>query len=330
MTHRLPNILCSGLLLALAACYDNDSPTAEPLPRPGSATIVPDWGDAEDTAVRTLVMAYGEDGSLSPGSLSHENLTPGHYRAFAYTPAAQHLAVEGGIASIKWCNDKFTDEPLYWQNTVDQHTIYAYYPYTANVTNYTVPVSIKQDQNTETAAADYEASDVLWAKHTGKAQNNLPLPLGHRMSLVTVTLEKGDGYGQDEEMPTIKKVELLKKGSFQLEGTMKLVDGDVTASPAAADATPATALTTYAYESDYRAILLPDELISNTEGFIRITLADNTTYTYQPTAAITTTANTKYNFALKLNKAGVDLSGLTIGKWGETEPISGNADMDIK
>ena len=43
-----------------------------------------------------------------------------------------------------------------------------------------------------------------------------------------------------------------------------------------------------------------------------------------------TTANTKYNFALKLNKAGVDLSGLTIGKWGETGPISGNADMEIQ
>ena len=100
MTHKLP-ILCSGLLLlALAACYDNDSPTAASQPRPGSATIVPDWGDAEGAAVRTLVMAYAQDGSLSPGSLSHENLTPGRHRAFAYTPAARHLAVEGGIAGI--------------------------------------------------------------------------------------------------------------------------------------------------------------------------------------------------------------------------------------
>ena len=327
MTHRLPTLLCSGLLLlALAACYDNDSPTAEPQPRPGSATIVPDWGDAEGTAVRTLVMAYAGDGSLSPGSLSHENLTPGRHRAFAYTPAAQHLAVEGGIASIKWCNNKFTDEPLYWQNTVDQHTIYAYYPYTANVTNYTVPVSIKQDQNTETAATDYEASDVLWTKHTGKAQNNLQLPLGHRMSLVTVTLEKGEGYAETEEMPTIKKVELLKDEGFQLEGTMKLTDGDVTAT----GSSTATSLTTYAYESDYRAILLPGEVISDMKDFIRITLEDGTTYTYKPETAISTTANTVYNFALKLNKAGVDLSGLTIGKWGETGPISGNADMDIQ
>ena len=288
MTHKLP-ILCSGLLLlALAACYDNDSPTAEPQPRPGSATIVPDWGEAEGTAVRTLVMAYAGDGSLSPGSLSHENLTPGHYRAFAYTPAAQHLAVEGGIASINaGAGDVLPSVGELW-----------------------------------TGHADF---DVEEDRETAVAQNNLQLPLGHRMSLVTVTLKKGDGYGQDEEMPTIDKVELLKTDGFQLEGTMELADGDVTAT----GSSTATSLTTYKYSSDYRAILLPGEVISNVEDFIRITLADGTTYTYKPETAITTTANTVYNFALELNKAGVDLSGLTIGKWGKTDTYEGGAGMEI-
>ena len=233
------------------------------------------------------------------------------------------------VENTTWKDGKFTDEPLYWQNTVDQHTIYAYYPHTANVTNYTVPVSIKQDQNSETKAVDYEASDVLWAEHTGKAQNNLKLPLGHRMSLVTVTLEKGEGYAETEEMPTIDKVELLKGEGFHLAGTMELADGTVTASPAAADAAPATTLTTYAYDSDYRAILLPGEGISNMEDFIRITLEDGTTYTYKPETAISTTSNTVYNFALKLNKAGVNLSGLTISKWGTTASYEGGAGMEI-
>ena len=289
MTHRLPTLLCSGLLLlALAACYDNDPPTAEPQPRPGSATIVPDWGDAEGTAVRTLVMAYGQDGSLSPGSLSHENLTPGRHRAFAYTPAAQHLAVEGGIAGINaGAGDVLPSVGELW-----------------------------------TGHADF---DVEEDRETAVAQNNLQLPLGHRMSLVTVTLKKGDGYGQDEEMPTIDKVELLKTDGFQLEGTMELADGDVTAT----GSSTATSLTTYKYSSDYRAILLPGEVISNVEDFIRITLADGTTYTYKPETAITTTANTVYNFALELNKAGVDLSGLTIGKWGKTDTYEGGAGMEI-
>ena len=30
--------------------------------------------------------------------------------------------------NTKWVNGSFTDEPLYWQNVTDQHTLYAYYP----------------------------------------------------------------------------------------------------------------------------------------------------------------------------------------------------------
>lgn len=309
-----PLLLAASAVLLATAC--NDDNNGVDISRPIDLHLAPAAPLTAETRAAIDAPSFDSDDVV------------GLYLAWT-TGATEESAINASLVeNTKWCNGQFEDEPLYWQNTVDQHTIYAYYPYTANVTNYTVPVSIKQDQNTETAAADYEASDVLWAKHTGKAQNNLPLPLGHCMSLVTVTLEKGEGYAETEVMPTITKVELLKKGGFQLEGTMKLADGDVTAT---AGGKTATALTTYDYDGkDYRAILLPDEVISNMEDFIRITLADGTTYTYQPATAITTTANTKYNFALKLNKAGVDLSGLTIGKWGETGPISGNADMDIQ
>ena len=34
-----------------------------------------------------------------------------------------------------WVNGSFTDEPLYWQNVTDQHTLYAYYPYTNTATD---------------------------------------------------------------------------------------------------------------------------------------------------------------------------------------------------
>ena len=57
--------------------------------------------------------------------------------------------------NTKWVNGSFTDEPLYWQNVTDQHTLYAYYPYTNTATDtYTVPnVSIKPDQNNSSTAA---------------------------------------------------------------------------------------------------------------------------------------------------------------------------------
>ena len=313
-----PLLLAASAVLLATACNDDNNGVdisrpidlhlapAAPLTAETRAAIDAPNFDSDD--VVGLYLAWATDATAETGTAINASL----------------------VENTKWCNGQFESEPLYWQNTVSYHTIYAYYPHTADVTSdYKVAVSIKQDQNSATAAADYEASDVLWAKRTAVAQNNLQLPLGHRMSLVTVTLKKGEGYGQDEEMPTIDKVELLKTGGFQLEGTMELADGDVTASPAAADAAPATTLTTYAYESDYRAILLPGEVISNVEDFIRITLADGTTYTYKPETAITTTANTVYNFALELNKAGVDLSGLTIGKWGKTDTYEGGAGMEI-
>jgi len=309
-----PLLLAASAVLLATACNDDNNGVdisrpidlhlapAAPLTAETRAAIDAPNFDSDD--VVGLYLAWATDATAETGTAINASL----------------------VKNTKWCNGQFEGEPLYWQNTVSYHTIYAYYPHTADVTSdYKVAVSIKQDQNSETKAADYEASDVLWAKRTAVAQNNLQLPLGHCMSLVTVTLEKGEGYAETEDMPTIKKVELLKTGGFQLAGTMELADGDVTAT----GSSTATPLTTYDYGTDYRAILLPDELISATEAFIRITLADNTTYTYKPATDITTTANTKYNFALKLNKAGVDLSGLTIGKWGETGPINGDAGMDI-
>ena len=65
--------------------------------------------------------------------------------------------------NTKWVNGSFTDEPLYWQNVTDQHTLYAYYPYTNTATDtYTVPnVSIKPDQNNSSTAAAFTAAGDL-------------------------------------------------------------------------------------------------------------------------------------------------------------------------
>ena len=98
MTHRLPTLLCTGLLLlALAACYDNEPQITAPAPRPGSTVITTDRDDAN---IRTRVMAYGEDGRLNLGSLWPESLTPGKYHAFAWNVGTRYLTVEHGTATI--------------------------------------------------------------------------------------------------------------------------------------------------------------------------------------------------------------------------------------
>ena len=210
-----------------------------------------------------------------------------------------------------------TNTALYWQNTTDVHTIYAYYPYTADVTDdYKVAVTIPAVQT-----AGNDAYNILWGKHPCKAQTSVQFELGHCMSLVTVTLEPGEGYEEGEELPGISKIEL--PDAYHTSGTLDLATGTVTAT-----GTPANAITTYASAAGHRAILMPGEKI----GDIRITVNDEngtTTYTYQPEQEITTAANTQYTFALQMNKAKVTLGSLTIDDWDTADLIKGNANMDI-
>ena len=213
-----------------------------------------------------------------------------------------------------------TDTPLYWQNTVDAHTVYAYYPYTADVTG---DYKVAFDRPT-TQTSDNEAYNILWGKHSCTAQTSVKFELGHCMSLVTITLEPGEGYEEDgSDMPDINKVELLGD-NYYASGTLNLATGAVTPN---ATSTAAPTITTYASDAGHRAILMPGEAI----GKIRITV-EGATYTYTPgqqEAVESVKANTQYTFALQLNKAQVTLGSLTIDNWDKTDLIEGNADMDI-
>ena len=203
---------------------------------------------------------------------------------------------------------------------------------------YTVPnVSIKPDQNnSSTAAADYEASDLLWGKCTTVATNNASISMKHCMSQITVTLSAGTGYSS---LPAIDKVELLCSAGFALSGTWNLEDGKVTKAndAAATDAATAstTSITTYAHSvagaTTYRAIVLPGQAFTNSSQFVKVTSGSNT-YTYylamSSSENLTTEANKTYNFDLRLNKAGLTLKGITIAAW-DTDEIEGDAGMDI-
>ena len=241
----------------------------------------------------------------------------GLYLAWTDGATAQ-VPIAQTITQTTWKGNAFDGESLYWQNTADEHTIYAYYPYSANVEGYKVPVTLPDVQN----ADDEETCNILYGTFSGKAQNNVQIQMGHCMSLVNITLAKGAGYGENEPMPDITKVALF--GRYCLSGTLDLATGKVTAD----DEGTKSEITTYATgTTTYRAILMPGENILA----IVITTDDETTYTYIPETTTTTAANTQYNFTLKMNKAGVELLKLNITPWSEKViDESGNADMDIK
>ena len=255
----------------------------------------------------------------------------GLFLAWTEGASAQVPIANSIVQNSTWQNGSITGEQLYWQNTADEHTIYAYYPYTdLSAGAYNVPVTIQADQQTA-GATGFENADVLYGTFSGQAQNNVSIAMGHTMSQVTVKLEGGDGYTSGAALPTISKVELNCPAGFILGGTLALADGKI--APAAATTT-ATTLTAYNDNDNdtYRAILVPGQTISQGTEFVCITTDDNTTYTYTLDEDITTASNTIYALTLRLNKGEIELTstGLTISQWGTTDTIDGDADMDIQ
>ena len=252
----------------------------------------------------------------------------GLFLAWTEGASAQVPIANSIVQNSTWQNGSITGEQLYWQNTADVHTIYAYYPY-ADLTAgaYNVPVTIQADQQTA-GATGFENADVLYGTFSGQAQNNVSIAMGHTMSQVTVKLEGGNGYTSGAPLPTISKVELNCPDGFILGGTLALADGKI--APAAATTT-ATTLTAYNDNDTYRAILVPGQTISQGTEFVCITTTDGTTYTYTLDEDINAKSNTIYALILKLNKGEIELTstGLSINQWGQTNTIDGDADMDI-
>ena len=253
----------------------------------------------------------------------------GLFLAWTEGASAQVPIASSIVQNSTWQNGSITGEQLYWQNTADVHTIYAYYPYTdLTAGTYSVPVTIQADQQAA-GATGFENADVLYGTFSGQAQNNVSIAMGHTMSQVTVKLEGGNGYTSGAPLPTITKVELKCLAGFILGGTLALADGDI--APAAATTT-ATTLTAYNDKDTYRAILVPGQTISQGTEFVCITTTDGTTYTYTLDQDITTASNTIYALTLRLNKGEIELTstGLSISPWGQTNTIDGGADMDIQ
>ena len=253
----------------------------------------------------------------------------GLFLAWTEGASAQVPIANSIVQNSTWQNGSITGEQLYWQNTADVHTIYAYYPYTdLTAGTYSVPVTIQADQQTA-GATGFENADVLYGTFSGQAQNNVSIAMGHTMSQVTVKLEGGNGYTSGAPLPTISKVELNCPDGFILGGTLALADGKI--APAAATTT-ATTLTAYNDKDTYRAILVPGQTISQGTKFVCITTDDNTTYTYTLDQDINAASNTIYALTLRLNKGEIELTstGLSIKQWGQTNTIDGDADMDIQ
>lgn len=318
MKRELKGLLyaASIALLATACSNDDENLGGVDINKPIDLQLMPAPAATADTKAAIGATAFDSDDNV------------GLFLAWTEGASAQVPIANSIVQNSTWQNGSITGEQLYWQNTADEHTIYAYYPH-ADLTagTYSVPVTIQADQQTA-GAAGFENADVLYGTFSGQAQSSVSIAMEHKMSQVTVKLEGGDGYTSGAPLPTISKVELNCPTGFILGGTLALADGNI--APAAATTT-ATTLTAYNDNGTYRAILVPGQTISQGTKFVCITTTDGTTYTYTLDEAINTASNTIYALTLRLNKGEIELTsdGLSIKQWGQTNTIDGDADMDI-
>lgn len=214
---------------------------------------------------------------------------------------------------------------IYWKDSRTHIDIYGYYPFGSpdNVSAYSFEV--QKDQSTSAAngkLGGYEASDFLW----GKAENIAPtdqvirLKFGHILSSVRVTLAEGTGFEDGEWAAADKAVLVL---NTTRTSSIDLATGEVTAT-----GTPAsTGTIPYVSGSDYRAIVVPQEVAAGT-ALLSITVAGSS-YEFVKNEAVVYTPSKQHNFTITVNKRAAGnyefvLSSESITVW-ENDAVSHDA-----
>ena len=257
-----------------------------------------------------------------------------------YMGKPQDTEVAGALGSLdKYNNVEYTlgggswsGDPIYWQNTAQYHTLYAYSPYdgTMNQNTTTIGFELKADQ---LDGANYKAVDFLWkSTEPVKARTGaLPMVLAHKMSLIKVTITKGKDM-TDAELTAMGMVinapddGIKAKGEFDLKTGICKAAANQTGTSALATVTP------HRKGNVFYAIVMPGTTFAKGDAFVTLTAPDATPYIYKlnisGASELAMVGGNKYEFTLKANKTGIELTQFTIASWGAGAG-DGNGDADM-
>lgn len=192
----------------------------------------------------------------------------------------------------------------------------AYYPYTANLSGTTLPVSVATQTN-------LSAIDVLYSNNaTGlnKASGTANLNFAHKLAKIELTVKAGNGVADVNGLSVAYK-------NVNTTASLDLATGTLSGVAAPKDVTAKT--TAKAPAQFVEAILLPGDYSAKTVVF---TLASGT-YTWTLPANTTFDVNKKYTFDITLqtsstgNQVAVTGAG-TITDWTNVPGGSVNVDKD--
>lgn len=188
---------------------------------------------------------------------------------------------------------------IYWKDKVTHIDVYGYYPFQNSIDDVSsVPFMLSSDQNLDGSDGElggYEASDFLWGKTEDVAPTDkqVNVSLHHKMAGIRVTLVEGTGFADGEWTTADKQVLILgtkNNAVIDLSTGSVLATGDIAS----------TGISPYRSGSDWRAVVVPQEIAAGT-NLIRVTIGG---YAYKHTIpdGMTLLSGKQHNFTITVNK----------------------------
>lgn len=270
--------------------------------------ISTDMVEQEQTLPVELASTYPVSSLQTHASMENGFLPGDAVGVFMADYDADGNAVSPSLKGDRAGNIKFTyndghwtaNYQMYWKNSHTPADFYGYYPFNEqlqSITDYAFSVSRCQDTDATTAAimADYEKSDLLWAKAT-KVQpttETISLQYKHLMAGITISLQMGSGFTATEWADLAKTV--LIENTI-LSGTVNLATGTV-----AAGSGTATAITPLPYNGTWRAVVIPQTIAAG-KTIASVTI-DGQTYQLVKDAATTYQSGKMHNITITVDRS---------------------------
>ena len=203
------------------------------------------------------------------------------------------------------------DGKAFWDTKDTELSVYAYYPYSANVVNNSAyEFSVNSNQSVE---ANYYDSDFITAQNEGvePQEGAVSLTFNHSLSKVNVSLIAGKGITSDELAELDKEFTI---SGLVTSGTIDLATGVATAGTTKATITPLVS-----NGKDYSAIVYPQS--SAVTFYMEL---DGEIFSY--TTNVNFAAGYQYQFNLTINtweSPQMTLASTAIDTWEDGEEQSG-------
>ncbi len=187
---------------------------------------------------------------------------------------------------------------IFWADKNTPADFYGYYPYNEGLTSLSsYSFSVSADQDTESSTdqtSGYAVSDLLWAcsKKVMPTTETINLQYQHLMSCVTIRLEPGDGFSENEWKELEKTV--LVQGTT-LDGTVNLQTGEVSVGTGLPKA-----IVPLFYQNAWRCIVFP-QTVAVSRPLVSVTI-DGQSYSLQKTESVNFSSGKMYTFTIKVNR----------------------------